>query len=255
MPVKVRPPLALCYHGLDVVPPRRDRSLLFVRPAHLLRHMQVLTEWGYRFVGFGELARRAEEGEATNLAAMTFDDGLVDNLTVLAPLLGSANVPATVFVVAGWLGEAHPAAPWTRIMTADELRSLSDAGIEIGGHSMGHEDLSQLPRDRAEANMHGCRMALESIVDRPVEVFAYPFGRASAETMSACAAAGYRAACRAHGQGAWTEPFNLPRQAMVNGSSRLGLWLKRDDRYEPLMQTAVGRVARRVARLARSAQP
>lgn len=252
MPRTVRPPLALSYHGVSNVPPRRDRHLLFVRPSDLLRHIRSLTRWGYRFVTFGELARRAGDDEADGLVALTFDDGLVDNLTVLAPLLASGQMPATVFAVAGWLGESHPDAPWTRAMSAQELRALSGAGIEIGGHSIRHDDLTLLPRDRALLDMRHCRAALEDVIDQPVEVFAYPFGRATAETMSACEAAGFRAACRSSGQGSWGEPFNLPRQSMVNGASTIGLWLKREDLYEPLMGTIAGRATRRIARSVRS---
>ncbi len=251
MPTKARSPLALCYHGVSDVSPRRDRYLLFVSPDHLRRQIELLIRWGYRFVTFGELARQAAAGDAGGLVALTFDDGLVDNLSVLVPLLQSMRVPATVFVVSGWLGERHPDAPWTRTLSAPELRAVSATGVEIGGHSTRHDDLAMLPRERAEADMRECRIALETVLDRPVDVFAYPFGTATEETFAACASAGYTAACRSGGRGSWSEPLNLPRQSMANGSSRIGLWLKRDARYEPLVQTLPGRAARRTVRLAR----
>ena len=247
----MRPALALSYHGVADIPPRQDRALLFVRPQDLLRHVRLLRRWSYRFVTFGELARRAADGAAVGLVALTFDDGLVDNATTLVPLLRFAGVPATVFAVSGWLGQSHPDAPWTRAMSISELRAISAAGIEIGGHSTQHGDLTRMQRDRAEADMRDCRTTLESIVDRAVEVFAYPYGYATQETSAACRAAGYRAACRTSGVGSWNDPFNLPRQAMANRASSLGLWLKRDNRYEPLMQTVAGRATRRAIRALR----
>ena len=245
------PTLALAYHGVGDVSLRRDRRLLFTPPSDLQRQVRALDRWGYKMVTFGELARRVRDGNGGGLASLTFDDGLVDNLTVLAPLLHSAGIPATVFVASGWLGKPHPDASWTRVMTDDELRALAATGVEIGGHSVNHEHLSRLPRPQVENEMRTCRDALEGIIDRAVEVFAYPFGDANEQTMSACAAAGYRAACRSGGVGSWRDPFNLPRQSMGNHASMFGLWLKRDNRYEPFVHTFTGRALRRSVRLAR----
>src|SRR5690349_16772306 len=139
MPRGLPPPLALAYHGVDDVPLRRDPDHLFVRPQDLRRQIEKLREWGYELVTFGELAADVKPGRV----ALTFDDGLVDNLTTLAPLLAQLGATATVFVVSGWLGEPHPAAPWTRIVTPDELRELRAHGIEIGGLSATHPDLSR----------------------------------------------------------------------------------------------------------------
>ena len=192
------------------------------------------------------------KAERDGLVALTFDDGLVDNLTIVAPLLKSVGVPATVFVVSGWLGLRHPDAPWTRAMSAPELRALSEAGFEIGGHSAHHDDLTRFPRDRAILDMSNCRAALESVLDRPVEIFAYPFGERHPPPCPPARRRDIHAACRSSGAGSWDEPFNLPRQSMVNGASTIGLLLKREDRYEPLMRTLAGRATRRAARFARS---
>lgn len=247
-----RPPLALCYHGVGDVPVSRDRSRLFVRPRDLERHIRLLCHWGYRLVTFGELARQADSGDASNLAALTFDDGLADNLCVLAPLLASARVPATVFVVSGWLGQPYPEAPWTRVMRADELRALRAAGVEVGGHSTHHDHLPDLSQTTAEHDMRQCRITLEDVLDAPVTVFAYPYGGATSATMAACRAAGYLAACRSRGVGDWQEPFNLPRQDMQNRDSLVGLWLKRENRYERLVNTTAGLALRKVRRVMRS---
>ena len=247
------PPLALAYHGVAEVPLGRDPDALFVAPAELRRQIARLREWGYRLISFGELAEEVAEGEGTGSAALTFDDGLVDNLEALAPLLAEVGARATVFVVSGWLGRPHPAATWTRIVTAEELRDLHAAGVEIGAHSLTHPDLSVLPYQQALIELASCKRQLEEVLEEPVEVAAYPFGRATAETAKACRDAGFGAACVATGRGDWSDPYLLPRQDMENGSTLLGLRLKRDDRYEPLMRFRAARAARRVARRATAA--
>jgi peptidoglycan/xylan/chitin deacetylase (PgdA/CDA1 family) len=246
--VRALPPLILAFHGVSDVPLRRDREGLFVGPEELRRHLRRLRDWGYRLETFGELAGLAERGRAQGHAALTFDDGLVDNLETLVPLLREEQSPATVFVVSGWLGRPHPSAEWTRIVTREELRELAASGVEIGAHSTSHDDLSALDYEQARADLAQSKQALEDVVG-PVETAAYPFGRASEETIRACRDAGFRAACRISGEGTWSDLHNLPRQDMLNRSSAVGLRLKRDDLYEPLMRFPPARAARRASRL------
>jgi peptidoglycan/xylan/chitin deacetylase (PgdA/CDA1 family) len=247
------PPLVLAYHGVADVPLRRDRHGLFVRAEDLRRQIAKLRSWGYRLVTFGELARLVAESGGAGHAALTFDDGLVDNLEALAPLLEAEGAPATVFVVSGWLGHPHRSVPWTRIMTATELGELRATGVEIGAHSVSHPDLSTLSYEAAFRELAGSKSELEDVLGEPVEVAAYPYGRANAETVRACRDAGFLAACSANGRGSWGEPHNLPRQDVENRSTMIGLRLKRDDRYEQLMRFAPARAARRLGRTVRGA--
>lgn len=240
------PPLALTYHGIADVPLRHDPSRLAVRAADFERDVRLLRRWGYRLVTFGELARLAALGEGARYAALTFDDGFVDNLTALVPLLRRLDVPATVFVVSGWLGLPHPDAPWARIVDEDELRELGRA-VEIGAHTITHPDLTTLTLSQAEAELRGSKDALEAILRHPVDVAAYPYGAATSDTVAACRAAGLAAACMTEGSGSWHDPFRLPRQSVGNRDTALGLWLKRHDRFEqamrpirPLLRSAPG---------------
>jgi peptidoglycan/xylan/chitin deacetylase (PgdA/CDA1 family) len=245
--VRALPPLALAFHGVADVPLRQDPQGLFVAPDELRRHVRRLRDWGYRLVTFGRLAELAAGGGAAGHAALTFDDGLVDNLETLVPLLAEEEAPATVFVVSGWLGMPYPWGGWARIVTEQELRELAASGVEIGAHSCNHDDLSGLGYEQARADLEECKRGLEEMVG-PVETAAYPFGRANEDTIRACRDAGFRAACRISGEGSWSEPHNLPRQDMLNHSSALGLRLKRDDLYEPLMRFPPARAARRASR-------
>jgi peptidoglycan/xylan/chitin deacetylase (PgdA/CDA1 family) len=247
------PPLALAYHGVADVPLGRDPHGLFVRPRDLERQIHKLRSWGYELVRFGELAAALASGGADGLAALTFDDGPADNLDALAPILRAEGVSATVFVVSRWLGGTYPEATWARILSPDAVHSLHRMGIEIGSHTATHADLSKLGYADALAELEDSKRKLETVIDAPVEVLAYPYGRASAETIAAAREAGYRAACRVSGAGDWGDPLNLPRQDMDNGATLLGLRLKRDDRYEPLMRRRMGRRARGLTRAARRA--
>jgi peptidoglycan/xylan/chitin deacetylase (PgdA/CDA1 family) len=244
---RVHPPLILAYHGVSDVPAHLDPEGLFIGPAALRRQIATLRRWRYRFLTFGDMAERVAAGAGAGHVALTFDDGLADNLERLAPLLRDEAIPATVFVTTGWMGKPHPSVPYARNMTADEVRELHRAGVEIGGHTATHPDLTALPFEAARDEVRDGCAELAEIVGMPVDVFAYPFGFADAEAMRATGAAGVRAACRVAAQGSWAEPLNLPRQD-TNTKSAIGLWLKRDDRYEPLMRHRPAKAMRRAGK-------
>src|SRR4051812_16191158 len=160
-------PLALAYHAIGTRAVREDPHGLFVSWSRLRRHVAWLRGRGYSLVTFGELVARGEDG----LCALTFDDGFAS-----CSALTELGVPATVFVTTGWLGGAHPDMPADRLLDADGVRRLHAAGVEIGGHTASHTDLTALGFDAARDELADARVALEEIVDAPVVSAAYPYG-------------------------------------------------------------------------------
>jgi peptidoglycan/xylan/chitin deacetylase (PgdA/CDA1 family) len=245
--VPVRPPLILAYHGVSDVPAHLDPEGLFISEHQLRGQIRRLRRWGYEFLTFGAIVDRLAARRADGCVALTFDDGLADNLEALAPLIRDEGAAATTFVTTSWMGMPHPSVPYARNMTPDEVRALHAAGVEIGGHTINHPDLTSLPFDDARREIgDGCAQLAE-LIGAPVDTFAYPFGFANAETIRAAGAAGVRAACRVAAEGSFDEPLNLPRQD-TNTKSALGFWLKRDDRYEPLMRHGAAKALRRLGK-------
>ena len=241
------PPLALLYHGVGRVPASEDPHGLIVRPSDMRKQLQRLRSWGYAFAKFGEWAGRVAEGDAAGYAAITFDDGFVDNLETALPILNEQNATATVFVVSGWLGQLTPYPPRARIMTADELRRLRAAGAEIGAHTVDHPDLTKLSKTEAADELRRSKRMLEEVLDEDVSVAAYPYGYANEETIAGCRDAGFTWACGTV-DGVLSDPFNLPRAGIDNFTTLLGLRLKRDGHYDPLMRHLPARGARKLVR-------
>jgi peptidoglycan/xylan/chitin deacetylase (PgdA/CDA1 family) len=239
------PPVALNYHGVLDFPVKAPMGWLFVRPGDLRRHVEKLQDWGHEFVTFAELAERARRGEADGCVSLTFDDGVADDGALLE-ILRATGAVATVFAVSGWLGRDCPYAPSTRIVTAEELRDLASAGVEIGAHSVTHPDLSALSYEDALQELRKSKADLETVLGQPVTVAAYPFGRATSETRRACRDAGFAFACRSEGRGSWDDPYDIPRFGMGNGSTVLSLRLKRDPRYRAALDNPMVHVAQRM---------
>lgn len=86
-----------------------------------------------------------------------------------------------------------------RTVTEDELVQLADGGlIEIGAHTVTHPALATLPIDRQRDEIEGSKRRLESILNRPVTTFSYPFGLPddfNSDTIRLTRAAGFTAAC------------------------------------------------------------
>jgi len=96
------------YHRIESVPV--DPWELAVTPAHFGEHLEVLRERA-RPMSIRELIHALRNGGAPpDAVAVTLDDGYADNFRHARAHLHEADVPATVFVVAGALG--RPNAFW-----------------------------------------------------------------------------------------------------------------------------------------------
>ena len=229
----------LGYHGVANCEFRHDRFLLQLAPARFRRQLEMMRRAGFRFVTVAELARETAGGRrAPGLAAVSFDDGMRNNLTTALPILRELGITATVYVPTGWLGGRSP---WiddradNAILAAQEVRELAAAGWEIGAHTVTHADLSALDYERSRHEIQQSCDDLFALTGTPVETFAYPFGRYGPTAVAAVRDCGLRAAVTT-GARHW-EPFELPR-AMVGAADPYPIvLLKILDLYEPLLSS------------------
>jgi len=103
------------------------------------------------------------------------------------------------------------------MLTEEMIANLIAHGIDIGGHTVTHPILARLDDAAAQREIEDNKRDLESVIGRPVELFAYPNGKYGADFderhASMVRAAGYRAAfTTATGAAAQHhDPFQLPR--------------------------------------------
>ncbi|WP_242394765.1 polysaccharide deacetylase family protein [Anaeromyxobacter oryzisoli] len=82
----------------------------------------------------------------------------------------------------------------TRLMTWDDVRALDAAGIDVGGHTVGHAVLSNLPLREARRELAGCRDDLAEHLGKAPRHFAYPNGYYTPAVQREVGAAGFEAA-------------------------------------------------------------
>ena len=153
-----------------------------------------------------KLARPLASGATVELepgqhyAVVTFDDGFISVRENAAPELRRRQIPWTIFVPSGclgqspgWLRHAAPAVRHERVMTPDELRALgNDPLVTIGSHTVAHAQLVEVGTERAAAELARSKADLEHILERPVDQFSYPFGARTPALDEQARTAGYR---------------------------------------------------------------
>jgi peptidoglycan/xylan/chitin deacetylase (PgdA/CDA1 family) len=231
------------YHGVGPFAAGEDPRYLRVPTARFRAQVELLRDAGFEFLTVAELAARAGGGPPPpGLVALSFDDGMADNHAVLLPLLREYGIRATVYVATGMIGARNP---WmsdgsgARMMTADELRELHEAGVELGAHTVTHPDLSALDHAACLDEMRASRATLEDLTGEPVRTFAYPFCRYGPDAVAAARDAGFEAAVTCEGRGGW-RPFELKRAMLTGKDGMPSFMLKLLDAYQPLFDSRVG---------------
>jgi peptidoglycan/xylan/chitin deacetylase (PgdA/CDA1 family) len=101
---------------------------------------------------------------------ISFDDGNVSDVEIALPALQERGLSGTFYALMGRLDQPGSLSP-------EDLRALTEAGMEVGTHGWGHVpwtglDAASLRREIAEA-----RLCLTEAIRKPVTKAALPFGR------------------------------------------------------------------------------
>ena len=186
-----------------------------------------------------DLHKAVSVGDAQGLVGLTFDDAYDDFLYTAVPVLKKFDFSATVFVVAGMLGESntwkhmYKPEPRKRLLTAEQLREVLSQGMEVGAHSMTHIELIDLFEEQIYHEVSESRRLLVEALGTAVEGFCYPYGRSDQATVRAVRDAGYDYACGVH-RLTDKDVHNLPRIPVSDedGALRFAAKLRVYSRFE-----------------------
>ena len=165
----------LMYHK---VRPAQADSLTV--PLEVFRnHLEVLARRGYQAICFADLLAHEEHGRPlpSKPVLLTFDDAYADFIEHPMTIMKDLGFSATVFLPVGHVGGENA---WDgggeAIMNWNDVRSVSDEGIEIGLHSWNHDNYRDLDPSDIEADLLRCLDTLGSESVPFVPVLAYPYG-------------------------------------------------------------------------------
>ncbi len=174
-----------------------------VSPERFRRHMQRLARDGWRAISlthfFDWLEARAPLPERPFL--LTFDDGFLGIHTHAAEVLTQLRWPAAVFLVSALTGQTdlwgarhNPSGATYPLLDASQINELAACGFDFQSHTRSHADLPTLDDAELRRELQDSRLELASLLGKPVDYLAYPYGHLDARVIDFTRDAGYRAA-------------------------------------------------------------
>ncbi len=163
----------------------------------------------FDLISLDETQHRIAQGNSRPAVSITFDDGYADNGSGAIPLLIERGIPVTYFVTTHQTVHNKPfphdlsrhlPLPSNSI---ESIRAMANAGVEIGSHTRSHLNLGECanPETLFDEVIAATR-EMESMIDRPIRYFSFPFGKRSNLNPAAfqlLADHGFSAACSAYG--------------------------------------------------------
>lgn len=191
------------------------RHGLVVPPALFAAQLAALRTAGWHTITAAALAADLRDGRrpAPLTFVITLDDGHGDGYAEALPILEASGFVATFYVITSRIGESG-------YLTADELRTMAAAGMEIADHTVDHVSLTALAGPAATAELEGAALAIDELLGAPPTTIAYPFGNVDATVVADAQALDFSMAfttvegCRE----SWASRFTTPRMR-VNPST------------------------------------
>ena len=208
-PRTVRVPI-LTYHRVHEYATELTKSQpdLTIEPTVFRAEIAAIHRAGYTTISqrqlFDALYRGA--GLPRRPVIISVDDGYVDDVTQILPVLRRYRMTATFYVITGRVREAG-------FLTIREIRELDAAGMDIGAHTRTHPNLPTLPAAALRSEVEGSAADLRRILGHPVYWFAYPYGAFDARVQEAVRGAGFLLAVTTQGgtTASTAAPLEIPR--------------------------------------------
>ncbi|AGK95776.1 polysaccharide deacetylase family protein [Clostridium pasteurianum] len=182
----------LMYHSISF----EKNNPLKVPPEQLEEEFKYLKDNGYTTISLDDLYNYFEDNAQIpeKSIVLTFDDGYEDNYTALFPLLKKYGLRATVFVITGYV-DKMPA-----YLTSSQLKEMNSYGVDIESHTVNHDHLKTLTKDKQLATLTESKAFLEKLLNKKINYIAYPYGEYDNNTLECAKQAGYKMALSTDGR-------------------------------------------------------
>jgi len=133
---------------------------------------------------------------------ITFDDGYESVIKNALPQLRARNLPCTVFIPTGsigarpqWVQNSSHAFYSERVVNPEQISQLaSEKLVIIGSHGVSHANSCRLSDDEYGREIVESKNVLEDMINGPVTVFSFPYGKYLERHLDMLHAAGYNRA-------------------------------------------------------------
>ncbi len=137
----------------------------------------------YQTTHFAEIIEKGKTGMASpRQVILTFDDCAKQLLDFAVPELIKRKMKASFYMPTAYIGgynswDAAKTPERLALMNEADLKELVKTGMEVGSHSHHHIELKNITDiDELKKEVTLSKQVLESIINKPVYSFAYPYG-------------------------------------------------------------------------------
>tara|TARA_E500000331_G_scaffold358558_1_gene426621 strand:- start:10227 stop:11201 length:975 start_codon:yes stop_codon:yes gene_type:complete len=176
-------------------------------------HIAELSSGKYNVLPLVEITARMREGRPLpdRTLGISIDDAYLSVYTEAWPRLKAAGLPFTIFAPTARLDQRS-----ATNMTWEQLRQMHAQGADVGHHTVSHPHMPVASGERLEKEITRANERFQIELGYKPELFAYPYGEASAAIIERIKQAGFMAAFGQHSGviGSSAENFYLPRFSM-----------------------------------------
>ena len=142
------------------------------------------------FISLSDVVTLLQSGDAIDgrYFCVTFDDGFKNCLTNALPILLEQKISAAFFLATNYI-DSDPQADRERLLDFfdhravlmeflnwDDCRTMADAGMEIGSHTLSHSRLANLDEAGVRRELSESKRLIEAELGRPCDHFCSPIG-------------------------------------------------------------------------------
>lgn len=182
LPSKNKDLCIFMYHSIG------DNEAFFtVRETEFERQMRFISRGGYKAMLLKDAIQAIKNGKnMKNVVAITFDDGYRDNYLKAFPILNKYNLPATIFVVTGKIGESmtNSEGVTIEILDPEQIREMINRGIDFECHTSSHKEMTSCTESELDIEIQESKDFLKESFGCESKIFAYPRGKYDTGTIN-----------------------------------------------------------------------
>ena len=155
------------------------------------KQIKYLLDNGYNIIPMSDLLEHYQNNKSLpkNAVIINFDDGWKNQYKYAYPILKKYGISATFFIYTDKISVGHAFMNW------DEIIDLQNNRMEIQSHSIDHPILTRINDDEKLFNeIYQSKKILEQKLNKPIKIFAYPYGMYNEKTISVVKNTGYEMA-------------------------------------------------------------
>jgi peptidoglycan/xylan/chitin deacetylase (PgdA/CDA1 family) len=125
---------------------------------------------------------------------ISFDDGHRSIFDFAFPILKKYNFTATIFVASGIIKgkKINDFYNTKDMLSAENIKELSDKGFEIASHGVWHSDLTLLDENELRNELINSKTELENLTKKTVSALSFPYGSWNKKVLEVAEECGYK---------------------------------------------------------------